>query len=808
MAADLSRFTSLPVKAQRQAVQPLLQAASVRRAEEQRLTGEQLSVQRQLAALPQASLTSHAAVAVPARPVTAGDWVTVMRHQAEQINGQRLSSREHDGFLALQRQVTQTLVQGFRQDRQAPDARYAQYGEHLATLQRHPNSASVSRVVLGFIPQRERLPLQRAVDQALQRQVEQEAQGQAAVQRQTLQRKKAELDEESLQPVMQRIAARRGAGNPLPAAIQRHLEQGLNHDLSQVRIHDDAEADKLSRKVNALAFTTGSDIFFQSGQFNPNTQSGLELLAHEVTHTVQQSKGQVGTGIDPDAGLESEARKMGRKLSARRASRQAWSVRPATRQVSGGLSLQRQYHTPFVLMNSQTKTTFSLGGQGKGWADANSAVQLALQMTPGRLKQQFKGMPEALGQGLLIMVRDIALTLGISTAVGAVIGAFFSGVGAVPGATIGFEVGNLVLTAWGLGAVVVTLKNQFNSLGQSIRQFTILSKAANGNAQTIKQAADALTNGILIVCTGLVLAVGALLIKNGAPWLIKSKLGTAIGAESSASPSLMWLKQRQQLTATRSTVSALIERGRAVGRARLNREAALLSRGLKMASGTVKGIDPPGDPALLAQAVKVGTLKYQLHPGFAAVKAELARYGFEIREASATHVVYQRILDPKNKRVILSIQKFINLEPNVRFLDLLHELDHVRQLMLNLKGEMFTETGLMRPNTADIKSFSNDPLYRKSTLTLPQNTITEIHVRLKEYLRLKAAGADAALLAEHYEGLAQWSMAFREAISSARGSSAPKLLEDWAYSQFPDLPLLIDEFQSLPPLDGQRIHLR
>ncbi|WP_240740912.1 DUF4157 domain-containing protein [Deinococcus sp. Arct2-2] len=139
---------------------------------------------------------------------------------------------------------------------------------------------------MNLVPQRERLPLQRAIDQARQRQLDQEAQAQAAGQRHTLQRKKAELDEEALQPVIQRIQARRGAGNPLPAAIQRHLEQGLNHDLSGVRIHDDAEADKLSKRVNALAFTTGTDIYFQSGRFNPNTQSGLELLAHEVTHTV------------------------------------------------------------------------------------------------------------------------------------------------------------------------------------------------------------------------------------------------------------------------------------------------------------------------------------------------------------------------------------------------------------------------------------------------------------------------------------------------------------------------------------------
>ncbi|WP_229784625.1 eCIS core domain-containing protein [Deinococcus radiotolerans] len=130
-----------------------------------------------------------------------------------------------------------------------------------------------------------------------------------------LQRQLVELDAEATQPVLQRIQARRGAGNPLPEAVQRHLEQGLNHDLSRVRIHDDAEADRLAKGVNALAFTTGTDIFFQAGRFNPNTQTGLELLAHEVTHTVQQSQGRVGRGIDPDASLETEARAMGARLA-------------------------------------------------------------------------------------------------------------------------------------------------------------------------------------------------------------------------------------------------------------------------------------------------------------------------------------------------------------------------------------------------------------------------------------------------------------------------------------------------------------
>ncbi|GGN43235.1 hypothetical protein GCM10010842_30510 [Deinococcus daejeonensis] len=239
----------------------------------------------------------------------------MLRHRAEGIEGQRLDARAFGEFQALQRQVAHTLAHGFRADRGDAQARYASYGEQLATLQRHTLSAPVARVVLGLVPPTERLPLQRATDDALQRLQAQEQAALAFDTVQAVQRQLAELDAEATQPVLQRIQARRGAGNPLPEAVQRHLEQGLNHDLSRVRIHDDAEADKLAKGMNAIAFTTGTDIFFQSGRFNPNTQSGLELLAHEVTHTVQQSQGRVGRGIDPDAGLEREARAMGAKLA-------------------------------------------------------------------------------------------------------------------------------------------------------------------------------------------------------------------------------------------------------------------------------------------------------------------------------------------------------------------------------------------------------------------------------------------------------------------------------------------------------------
>jgi Domain of unknown function (DUF4157) len=90
-----------------------------------------------------------------------------------------------------------------------------------------------------------------------------------------------------------RIRATRGRGHPLDEQTQQRLEQGTGMDLSGVRVHTDTEADRLSSSVNATAFTTGSDIFFRSGAYNPHSSRGFHTLAHEVTHVVQQATGPV-----------------------------------------------------------------------------------------------------------------------------------------------------------------------------------------------------------------------------------------------------------------------------------------------------------------------------------------------------------------------------------------------------------------------------------------------------------------------------------------------------------------------------------
>lgn len=87
------------------------------------------------------------------------------------------------------------------------------------------------------------------------------------------------------------IAALRGGGEPLPGNVRAEMEPHFGSDLSGVRIHSGARAGDLSRQVNAHAFTIGQDVFFGHGQYDPATDSGRMLLAHELTHTVQQQGG-------------------------------------------------------------------------------------------------------------------------------------------------------------------------------------------------------------------------------------------------------------------------------------------------------------------------------------------------------------------------------------------------------------------------------------------------------------------------------------------------------------------------------------
>ncbi|MEY3296994.1 MAG: hypothetical protein RLZZ597_254 [Cyanobacteriota bacterium] len=80
----------------------------------------------------------------------------------------------------------------------------------------------------------------------------------------------------------------RGSGQALDPNLQRQMGQAMGADFSGVTIHADSQSDQMNQAIHAKAFTTGQDIFFRQGAYQPSSQSGQELIAHELTHTIQQ----------------------------------------------------------------------------------------------------------------------------------------------------------------------------------------------------------------------------------------------------------------------------------------------------------------------------------------------------------------------------------------------------------------------------------------------------------------------------------------------------------------------------------------
>lgn len=88
--------------------------------------------------------------------------------------------------------------------------------------------------------------------------------------------------------VSNQIASTRGNGNTLDSSTKSFMESRFGADFSHVRIHTGEYATQLSQDLNAQAFTVGNDIYFNSGKYTPESSAGKYLLAHELTHTIQQ----------------------------------------------------------------------------------------------------------------------------------------------------------------------------------------------------------------------------------------------------------------------------------------------------------------------------------------------------------------------------------------------------------------------------------------------------------------------------------------------------------------------------------------
>lgn len=106
------------------------------------------------------------------------------------------------------------------------------------------------------------------------------------------------------QQMESQLSQLQGGGRPMPQGLKSMMESGFGQDFSHVRLHTDSKAASMSSSIHAKAFTLGNDIYFNRGQFAPETTKGQKLMAHELTH-VMQGGGKVGRDPLPSLPLPS-----------------------------------------------------------------------------------------------------------------------------------------------------------------------------------------------------------------------------------------------------------------------------------------------------------------------------------------------------------------------------------------------------------------------------------------------------------------------------------------------------------------------
>ncbi|MDD4652476.1 MAG: DUF4157 domain-containing protein [Methanothrix sp.] len=176
------------------------------------------------------------------------------------------------------------------------------------------------------------------------------------------------------------IQRARSGGMPIPDSVRQPMERAFGADFGRVRLHDDAQADRLNRSIQARAFTTGRDIFLRQGEYRPASSEGQRLLAHELTHVVQQMHGQRTDRVRVNDDQEGRLMAYGMVLKT---SQMACSDQAAVRltsQTSTQLHEGTRPEYPFPVQESALKPGLSL---------ANPTIQRTVtQILPGPDKKK------------------------------------------------------------------------------------------------------------------------------------------------------------------------------------------------------------------------------------------------------------------------------------------------------------------------------------------------------------------------------------------------------------------------------------
>lgn len=140
-------------------------------------------------------------------------------------------------------------------------------------------------------------------------------------------------------------------GNPMASETRTWMESKFGMGFGNVRIHDNANSQHLNRKLNAKAFTHGDHIFFNSGEYSPHSFQGKKLLAHELTHVVQQG-GMAGLAEELDKRVGIGGNMVQRDLMVAPPNPNAEPAELTEAEIQAAITFnERRFHDPYNIMN-------------------------------------------------------------------------------------------------------------------------------------------------------------------------------------------------------------------------------------------------------------------------------------------------------------------------------------------------------------------------------------------------------------------------------------------------------------------------
>ncbi|HEY9835305.1 MAG TPA: DUF4157 domain-containing protein, partial [Vampirovibrionales bacterium] len=309
--------------------------------------------------------------AIPAEPETATTPEQQTKAEPGPVGGNRLSRMD----VSAPPPIQPKLAIG------APDDKYEQEADTIAR--------KVVKQISAPTP-----PDANSSGDALQRQMF----SKPSIMRRTVQRKEAIEGGTASSDLESTIRQARSSGRPLGKPIRRQMEGAFGTDFSGVRVHTNNTADTLNHSLSARAFTTGNNIFFKQGEYNPASSRGQELLAHELTHVVQQGGGQIANQVVPTKGDLVK-----RKMQLNRAALQ--------KQAQNKTSIQRLTTSQAPIVQPKAKGSLNGVVQRGVWGSIKSGAKKVGGAVASGAKAVGKGVvtgAKAVGKGIATGAKAVA----------------------------------------------------------------------------------------------------------------------------------------------------------------------------------------------------------------------------------------------------------------------------------------------------------------------------------------------------------------------------------------------------------------